>query len=79
MATQVYDDPPRFIQGHSVMLGVSVLALVCDVVLYMWLKKINQQRDAEAAIRRAEGLTDSQNVASFEDLCDYHPDWRYPL
>ena len=82
IGTQIYDKPPRFFLGHGLLLGFYVVAIVSTLTLYFWLKKQNRARDAAAAVRseglRQHGLeVDSQQ--GFEELYDYHPDFRYPL
>jgi MFS family permease len=79
IATQVYNKPPRFYKGHGVLLGLYTLALICTLVLYFWLKKQNRDRDAVAEILRDNGEQDPSAYKTFEELYDYHPNWRYPV
>jgi hypothetical protein len=81
IGTEVYDQPPRFFKGHGVLLGLYMLAFVASIGLYVWLKAQNKQRDKMAAARIAAGEEDRpmDGEHSFEEMCDYHPDWRYPL
>lgn len=78
IGTQIYKKPPRYFLGHGVMLGFYLVALICDITLYVWLGRINRNRDAEAAVRREGSLSEIQ-VGDYEELCDYHPDWRYMI
>ena len=79
IGTQVYKKPPRFYTGHGVLLGLTILALICTLVLYFWLKKQNRERDAAAESRKDNGEPDLSLYKSFEELYDYHPNWRYPV
>ena len=85
IGTQVYDSPPRFYKGHGVLLGLYCLALLSCVILYIWCKKMNRERDDIAITLQNEQEKAGTEVEvvqikpSFEDLCDYHPDWRYPI
>src|ERR1700761_1787426 len=45
MATHIYDTPPRFLKGHGIVLGVTVLSLACAVALYFHLLRENKKRD----------------------------------
>lgn len=75
IATQVYDGPPRFFKGHGIALGFYLLAFVCVVALYTMLRRANLERDSKAQQGGPHGAEDK----TFEDLCDFHPDWRYTL
>ena len=80
MATQVFDTPPKFYKGNGILLGIFVVAFSCTAILYFWLRHENRKRDAAAEARRngtAPPLPD--DIGDFETLCDYHPNWRYPL
>lgn len=77
MCTQIYRSPPRFFLGHGILLGVHVIALISCAILYRLLKNENRRRDEEAEKRRRGELPQLENVGTFEDLCDLHPDYRY--
>jgi MFS family permease len=75
IATQVYDSPPRYFKGHGIALGFYVLAVTSVLVLYVLLRNANAERDRKAQEQAGAGLDEN----TFEDLCDFHPDWRYAL
>ncbi|KAI1614623.1 major facilitator superfamily domain-containing protein [Exophiala viscosa] len=79
IATQVYDHPPRFFKGHGVALGFYILAAICTVIVYFMLSRANADRDRRAEELVQSGQIDDSADKTFEDLCDFHPRWRYAL
>jgi hypothetical protein len=79
VATQVYDTPPRFYKGHGVGLALCALAIISLVLLWLIMAKANRDRERRAREFEARGEIDPQMEQSFEDLCDFHPAWRYAL
>ena len=79
VSTQVYSDPPRFFKGHGTLVGLNVVGVVAVVIKYWIIKRENARRDAVAARYAAEGCAVPDSEKSLEDLCDYHPSWRYVL
>lgn len=77
MATQVYRSPPRFFLGHGVLLGTYSLSFISCAVMYFWQRNENRRRDADAEKRRTGELPPLGDIGTFEDLCDFHPDYRY--
>ena len=77
MCTQIYKFPPRFFLGHGILLGVHVISLVSCGILYRIVKKENVKRDADAEKRRNGELPPLWDIGTFEDLCDFHPNYRY--
>lgn len=79
ISTQIYNQPPRFYKGHGILLGFNALAVVAALTLYALLKKENVRRDriAEDYVRRMEPIPGSERT--YEELCDYHPNFRYQL
>ncbi len=77
MVTQIYKTPPRFFLGHGILLGVHVVSLIACGLLYRILKKENRQKDEAADKRRTGGLPPLGDIGTIEDLCDFHPDYRY--
>ncbi|OAP59578.1 hypothetical protein AYL99_06876 [Fonsecaea erecta] len=79
IATQVYDTPPRYFKGHGITMGLCVVAMAAVVAMYFIMKRANAQRDAQARELEANGEIDPRMEQDFEDLCDFHPAWRYAL
>lgn len=79
ISTQIYDEPPRFFKGHGVLLGLNALAVISVVINYLLLKKENAKRDRLVEEMRARDQQVPGREKSFEELCDYHPDFRYQL
>lgn len=79
IATQVYNKPPRFFKGHGVALGFYMLAAASVVVLYFIVTRANAERDRRALEFRQRGEADPKSQQTIEDLCDFHPDYRYAI
>ncbi|KIX06606.1 uncharacterized protein Z518_04582 [Rhinocladiella mackenziei CBS 650.93] len=45
MGTRIYNTPPRYIKGHSVVLGLNAFALLNVVFVYLWMRYKNRQKD----------------------------------
>ncbi|KAL6246868.1 hypothetical protein RBB50_006175 [Rhinocladiella similis] len=79
IATQIYDNPPRYFKGHGILLGLNLLGVVAVVVAYIMMKRENKRRDLLAQDFLARGEHNPDSDKAYEELCDYHPDFRYPL
>ncbi|KIX10088.1 uncharacterized protein Z518_01169 [Rhinocladiella mackenziei CBS 650.93] len=79
IATQVYDSPPCFFKGHGVALGFYVLAVTCTMLLLVMATKANAARDQRAREFEERGQLDEEALKTIEDLCDFHPQYRYAL
>lgn len=78
MSTQIYTQPPHFYMGNGIILGFNVLGFACVVTMYLVMKKANGRREALAvATGGVECVEGSEK--SYEELCDYHPLFRYSL
>ncbi|KAF9979280.1 hypothetical protein BGZ73_002549 [Actinomortierella ambigua] len=64
------DDAPRYIRGHSICAGLLTMELVVILFLRWYLLRLN-------AKRRAMSTQEYQRACQGEDLCDYHPDFRF--
>ncbi|KAF2158851.1 hypothetical protein M409DRAFT_71412 [Zasmidium cellare ATCC 36951] len=78
MSTQIYTHPPHFYLGHGIILGFNVVGLLCVVVMYIIMSRANRQREMTLAEGMGRGDIPGSD-ASFEDLCDYHPQFRYSV
>ncbi len=79
IATQIYDNPPRYFKGHGVLLGFNMLGAASAALCYVLMKRENEKRDQIAQDRTSRGEHDPDNVKTYEELCDYHPQFRYKL
>ncbi|KAH8698862.1 major facilitator superfamily domain-containing protein [Talaromyces proteolyticus] len=77
ISTQVYIHPPRFIMGHAVLLALNALGVVAGLLKYYIMKRENARRDRLAQQVIGEALESKEEEKSIEQLCDYHPDFRY--
>lgn len=79
ISTQIYKKPPRFFLGHGVLLGLVSVGLLAAVTNLLIIKKRNRDRDARAADFGQRGEVDPDMAKSYEELCDYHPGYRYVM
>lgn len=79
IATEVYTTPPRFYKGHGVGLALCCTAMISTLALYVIMARANRERDRRAQELEATGEVDEMAEKTFEDLCDFHPAWRYAL
>jgi hypothetical protein len=79
ISTQIYKQPPRFFLGHSLLLGLVSVGLLAAVANLLIMKKRNRARDAQAAIFAQRDEVDPDMAKSYEELCDYHPGYRYVM
>jgi hypothetical protein len=77
MGTHIYDNPPRFVKGHSVILGILVVGIISTSYIWWWMRRQNMLKDqtAQEYADRAEVNPDASK--SLEDICDFHPNFRY--
>ncbi|KIW93256.1 uncharacterized protein Z519_05861 [Cladophialophora bantiana CBS 173.52] len=79
IATQVYDNSPRYFKGHAVLLGLNLLGALSAAISYFLMKRENKKRDQIAQDLISRGEQDPDNSKTFEELCDYHPQFRYKI
>ena len=77
LGTHVYTDPPRYIKGHSVVLGFMVLAVLCTVSLVLWMKRENQRKDRIVSKYRERNELHPHTSRSLEEEYDFHVNFRY--
>jgi MFS family permease len=79
IGTQVYRKPPRFLAGHGTLLAFYCAAFAATFINYFYMKRQNKKKEAVAAEWAARGLPNPDSAKSYEELYDYHPDFRYIL
>ncbi|KAH0843473.1 hypothetical protein FOPE_08711 [Fonsecaea pedrosoi] len=79
MGTHVYDHPPRFVKGHSIVLGMLAFAIVMATSNIFWMRYQNRRKDAEIERYRAAGEPHPHVERSLEDEGDQHLAFRYIL
>ena len=79
MGTHVYDGPPRYIKGHSVVLGFLVAAVICTVALMWWMGHENARKESEEREWAGRGEKHPHEGRSLEEEYDFHNGFRYIL
>jgi MFS family permease len=79
ISTQVYIHPPRYFLGHGVLIGLNAVGVAALLVVYRIMARENKRSDELAAQCAAEGSALPGAEKSLEELCDYHPSFRYVL
>ena len=79
IGTHIYTDPPRYIKGHSVLLGFLVFSIMNVVMAYFWMGRLNSQK--EKIIREYDDReeTHPDTTKSLEETHDHHIAFRYTL
>ncbi|KAF2184677.1 high-affinity nicotinic acid transporter [Zopfia rhizophila CBS 207.26] len=80
IASYVYlnRDRPRFIVGHSILIGVVGTAFFLTLIMTIWCRRENSRRDALAMEVGVQELTEEQKVLEGE-LADSVPWFRYTV
>ncbi|KAF3923993.1 hypothetical protein ABW21_db0203285 [Orbilia brochopaga] len=79
MATKLYKYPPRYIQGHSIVLGFLVFALLNGCALWWYMANSNKKKDRILEEYAARGERHPHLDRSLEDEFDQHINFRYTL
>ena len=77
--TQIFNNPPRFIMGHSIVLAMNVLSLITVVVVYFMMRGSNKRKDRLLAEYEARGEVHPHVYCSLEEVYDEHILFRYVL
>lgn len=70
------EDAPRFFLGHGVVLGVTVMAVTLSGILYLYLQRVNAQRDKYC---REHPEVFDQDPSQLALLGEKNPLFRYQL
>lgn len=79
MGSNIYVNGPRYIKGHSVVLGFIALSMITVVVLMFVYRRLNKRRDEILAEYTARDEEHPHTNKSLEDLQDFHINFRYTL
>ena len=81
MGTRIYDTPPRFIKGHSVVLAFNFLAILCTLGAFFYMRAQNKKRDRieQELAQRGEVHPHIAERLTLEHVQDYHISFRYVL
>lgn len=77
IATQVYRTPPRFFLGHGIALALYAVGVAANIALYFILTRTNAARERRRNELAERGEVDPDMEKSFEELGDFHPNWKY--
>ena len=79
MATRIYDTPPRYVKGHSIVLALNVLACFSIMFCAWWMTYLNKKKDRVEAeyAERGEVHPHLAESLTLEDLQDRHISFRY--
>ncbi|KAK4053319.1 hypothetical protein OIO90_003931 [Microbotryomycetes sp. JL221] len=81
ISSNVYRDPPRFIKGHAIVMGMVGLGFITAPLYAALLKRENMKREKE--LTRQQGLPDSEKrvytVQELRDLGDRAPEFVYTI
>lgn len=79
LGTKIYDEPPRFLKGHGVVLGLQTLAAVCLLGKWWIMSSANRKKEALKLEYETRGESLPGSEMSLEELNDDHPAFRYIL
>lgn len=80
VASYVYlsRDGPRYITGHSILIGFVGMAFMLTAFMSLWCRRENERRDAASAGQGSQELTDEQKALERE-LADDVPWFRFTV
>ncbi|ORY58842.1 high-affinity nicotinic acid transporter [Pseudomassariella vexata] len=78
VASYVYlkRDGPRYITGHSILIGFVSMAFFLTLFMTIWCRRENRRRDAVSSRAGVQDLTDEEKLLE-RDLADSAPWFRY--
>ena len=79
MGTHIYTDPPRFIKGHSIILGFLVFSILNVVMVYFWMRRLNSQKAKVIRDYRDRQEIHPDESKSLEEVYDHHIAFHYTL
>jgi hypothetical protein len=79
MGTHIYTNGPRYIKGHSIVLGFLLMGTISVTSLDFWMHHLNKKRDIEESEYAARNELHPHASRSLEEVFDYHVSFRYIL
>ena len=77
MASHIYTTPPRFIKGHSIVLGLLLYTALVTCFLMWWMNRENKHKAEEVARYESAGELHPHREKSLEEVSDFHVDFKY--
>ena len=77
--THVYTDPPRYIKGHSIMLGMMIISISAACINMYLFARANKQKDRIEREHLDRGETHLHMGKTLEEVQDDHISFRYIL
>lgn len=79
MGPHIYTNAPRFIKGHSILIGFTCSSIIMASCAYLYMATENKRRDKVEQEFRERGETHPDMNKTLEQLCDSHIAFRYTL
>ncbi|EPS45768.1 hypothetical protein H072_137 [Dactylellina haptotyla CBS 200.50] len=79
MGTKLYKYPPRYLQGHSIMLAFLLFATLNGALLWWWMAYCNKKKDRILEEYASRNEVHPHAEKSLEEVYDYHIYFRYTL
>ena len=79
MGTHVYDTPPKYVKGHSIMIAFLALSIACTAAIMSTISRSNARKDRVEAVHIARGDLELHPhiTQTLEDVHDNHILFRY--
>lgn len=77
LASHIYTTPPRFIKGHSIVLGLLLYAGLMCILLMWWMSRANSHKSEEMERYESEGTVHPHKMMSLEEVQDFHVEFKY--
>ena len=77
--TRIYTDPPRYVKGHSIMLGMMVISISVACANVYAFNRANKRKDRIEKDYLERGEVHPHSGKTLEDVQDDHISFRYIL
>jgi hypothetical protein len=79
MGSHIYTVGPRFIKGHSILIGFTCCSMIMASCAYVYMAIENKRRDRIELQFHESGETHPDMNKTLEQMCDHHISFRYTL